>query len=607
MKVLVLASREMGEHRLAWAAAAYVAVAGAAFPWLKGLTGPALGEARAVLAVSLFLGFVLTLSAVLGAAMIPGDLANRRMGFYLARPVSVATLLAGRFLGAWLLAVGGGLVVLLPLWALKLPSSRPWPGVASLIALGAAGAVVTLLLAHVLSTAWRSRSLWILLELGAIGLFAWAFQASQLRLVQRGALDALPWLVGGMALPVAPLLAGAVYLQVARGRTDLKEGHRVLSWVLAAGLAGLALGGALFTQWTRGWGPATLTNFNLGPLAVKGDWMVLEGKGRFHEQAFLFNAATGEALEAPFWGAFSRDGKRYVWLDMAGDKVMVADLSVTPARIEARVELPPVERKSVYSLAAMSPEGKMVLLLRGKYLDLVDLETRRSVWHERPDYDFRAAKYLFPSEGLLREVRSRTSQSRIIRELDLGSGQWTETGLLPGNLRVLSAPDGRRALVADNSEFLICEARTGAVQGRFQPGAGHFLSEPVFREDGTLAVVEGSAGRGKLRILDGSGRNLWLLDLGMPVESAAIVIGPGTGKLFLNVFPPDAPSRLLVMDPAAGTLATLSTVSVMPRASSAPWSSLATRLRVGHEGGLGLVEATGGERQILPRSCKPTH
>ena len=109
-----------------------------------------------------------------------------------------------------------------------------------------------LLLGHLLGTAWRAGSLWILLELTAMSLFGWVFQALCLHLVKDGNLKPLPWLAGGMALALLPVLAIAAYVQLAWGRADLKAGQRLMSWALALGLVLVALGGAGFTPFALG-------------------------------------------------------------------------------------------------------------------------------------------------------------------------------------------------------------------------------------------------------------------------------------------------------------------------------------------------------------------
>jgi hypothetical protein len=244
MRLLSIAKREMAEQKMVWAAALFVALAGFALPWVKGLAGPAREDSRVVLAVGLNLGFSWGVCAVLGASAIPSDLASRRMGFYLSRPVSAGAILWGRLLGIWLLALGGGLVTILPQVLAHPREIGQW---AAMAAMASGFSLYVLLGAHLLGSAWRARNLWLLLGVAAATLFCWALSALMGRMVAFGAWDALPWLMGGACLLTLPVLAGAAWAQLALGRTDLNRGSRILALVLTGGLAAVVLCAALFT------------------------------------------------------------------------------------------------------------------------------------------------------------------------------------------------------------------------------------------------------------------------------------------------------------------------------------------------------------------------
>jgi len=240
MSIRVIAAREMAERKLVWVAAGYMALAGLALPYLRGLSGAPAADARGVLGVALNLAFVGTLAALLGAAMIPGDLASGRIGFYLVRPVSVAAVLWGRLLGGWLLAVAGGLVVVLP--QVVLGPWRDYRGWALVVGCTALLAIPVMLLAHVLAVSWRSRTLWILLDLTGLGLYGWFVVQLLIRLAmaRAGRVNLDAFLLAALVLPTLAL-AVAAQLQLDQGRTDLRRGHRWLALSLAGGLLVSAL------------------------------------------------------------------------------------------------------------------------------------------------------------------------------------------------------------------------------------------------------------------------------------------------------------------------------------------------------------------------------
>ena len=248
MNTLIIARRELTEHRLAWAAAVIAGLTGAAAPRLLTLLGQPSGDGTVFVALfSLNFGFTFALALVLGATMFPNDLGNRRLGFYLARPVSLGAILGGRFLGAWILAAGGGLLAgLLPV--LPHPETAHWVLWLELGAFNALVAIPCLLLAHVGGTLARSRSRWILLDLCTFGGYFASVPHLLERAFQRGGNPGTAWAMAiGTVLLVAVLTTG-IWRQLALGGTDLHRGHRALSLTCAAGLAATLLLGALLTR-----------------------------------------------------------------------------------------------------------------------------------------------------------------------------------------------------------------------------------------------------------------------------------------------------------------------------------------------------------------------
>ena len=240
MSLLIIARRELAEHRMAWAATAIAGPLGVLVLWMKGLAGQPLQDG--IMILSLSFGYAFALAVILGATMFPNDLANRRLGFYLTRPVSLGAILGGRFLGAWFLAAGGAFLTGLPLVLLHRNLALLW------LTIGAANAVVTvpiLLTAHLAGIMVRDRSRWVLLDLATLALVILALNWQFVRFSRLGqqAWHALPWLLaGGVAWGSLTLLA-AIWLQLSLGRADLARGHRILSLILALGLGVGMLGG----------------------------------------------------------------------------------------------------------------------------------------------------------------------------------------------------------------------------------------------------------------------------------------------------------------------------------------------------------------------------
>ncbi len=602
MKALVIAKREMAEQKLVWAAAAYVALAGIVVPWLKPM-----GDVRGILGVGLNLGFVAAVSAALGASMIPGDLQGGRMGFYFARPVSAGSVLLGRFLGAWLLVAGGGFLVALPQAAL---APRNAAGLSVVAGISAVGSIYILLAAHVLGTVFRSRSAWLLLDLAVMGAFGASMTWMTRHIAEGGAFRALPWFLGGSFLLLLPVLAGAVFLQLSRGGADLRRGHKVLSVSMALGLGVIALAGAGFSAWVRSGGPNSLSTFCVIDVAPTGGWITVLGEGRFHRQAFLLDTTTGATLDGEPGGLFSSDGRHYVAYDLRTSRVTDIDLGQTPPRVQRPWDLAIPEPKRWSHLRALSSDGRVVVIVTQDCLTVADLQVRRVLHQSRGKREFLGSRFIFLSGMKLREFCRAKDGSAPIRELDLTTGVWTETGRIQGNGQPIPDATAQRVLAAASDGFLVCDGRTGEELWRIRRGEGRSV-RPRFCSDGSIALLAEGLDGHVLRVLDASGRERWTRSLdGSKGMTAWLVPDPGTGRVLVALLEPGAApgdmagrkGRVVSADLAKGTLETVpgdGTLALGLFTGKAE-SPLASRLRVGAEGGLFLTGPGGASRTLIP-------
>jgi hypothetical protein len=589
----------MAEQRLVWAGAAFTALVAVAMPHLKGMPGDA-----TVAIIALYIGFVVAVPVVLGAAAFPGDLAGRRLGFYLARPVSTGTLLAGRLLGIWLLTLGGGAVVLLPYVVLHFSNLGQWAG---LLGFGAGFSLYALLLGHVLGMAWRSRSLWILLDLAALGGFGWAAGSLIQRLMQLGAYSAVSVLMGGFAVLALVVLAAAAYFGLERGRENLQRGHRVLALVLAGGLAATALAGLGFKAWVGAKAPTSLDTFEVMGAASRGEWMIVMGEGRFGRlQSMALNAATEESVEVPSYGMFSGDGRRYAWVCREEEAFGLAwaDLGgARPRRGWTRV----FGAGASCRLMALSEDGGLAAVQVENRLLVVDCGARRVVGNLELKGGYSNDVCQFLPNGTLCLYPHGVGEA--ILERDPATGAWTETGRIPakGLKRLFLSQD--RLLLTRPEGITVCEARTGAVLGRVEPSFGGNLWSPVVREDGSLAVLEGVRGRTVLRVLAPDGREIWSRAIvPSPTDLAGLVEEPGTGRILINcprtVAPAPLQGDLLVADPRADTLGVEAAGALLPlRLWGLPNSGpLALGLRLPNAGGLIYLAKDRAPRIVLRKA-----
>ena len=227
--VLAVFLRDLEERRFVFGAAAVSALAPFVVPVVRGLHGDEARQMQAWLGFLLAALFAAGLAITLGTTAISSDLAERRLGFYLSRPISGFALWAGKLGAACVATLGASALVYAPTLLaqrgspvlLDLPRGTP--------ALSVAAALVLVFAVHAGSLLLRPRSSLLALDMAALfvltvaavyvlRLFAMALAGVALRraTLALAAEVALGLLLGG-------LLAGP------RGRTDGRAAHATLS------------------------------------------------------------------------------------------------------------------------------------------------------------------------------------------------------------------------------------------------------------------------------------------------------------------------------------------------------------------------------------------
>jgi hypothetical protein len=610
MTIVTIARREMAERKLILVGAAWAALLAAAWPWLRHLAGMDAGSTR-VAALALTCSFSWVFAAFSGATMIPADLAQGRIGFYLTRPVSAGSILVGRFLGAWLLVLGSGLVVALGhvlFHPADLIQMAEWVGCVAL------SAIPVLFLFHLIGITWAARTWWVLVELAAVAGFGWTMATLVGSLLRAGCMKALPWLLIGVAGLVAVVLIGACFLQMEWGRADLRKGLRVQAVALATGLLGVVAVAALFALWLRGGGPATLDGFHVQAVAPKGDWISVSGYGRMHQQSFLLNARTGESVAAEPWGKFSGDGQHWASLRlMLGTGqfcVETADLNASPARTKILGSyLRPTEWSSPL-IAAVSPEGARAVLCFGREWWVIDLQVGRILEKETTPGAASNSRFCYFPGAVLREFRPLDEGAIAIREQDPATGQWRNTGQLAVKGGVRVDPVQGWLMGFSGTEYLVGDARSGAILGHLRPGSGGaFAMAPQPCGTNRLAAIELVSGDARLRFLDGTGQELW----SKPLPKAGqywICPESGTGRILVEALACTGAGgatadRLLEADPGTGSIITRPAAAQLLTGYQRldPVGALTSSLFLGRGGGL-LLAGPGGQSRVVIKSAR---
>lgn len=505
---LAIAVREIRERRFLLATAFVVGLLPvAASLW------PAVAEQRndELVAVLVGLAFPTAAALAVGASVVGRDLAEGRLGFYLARPISALSLWAGKFLGGYTLVALTFVLVVLP-FNVATGTLRGWlddKHAPSPLVLGPLALLLVMASAHVAASLYRSRSAWIALDLVLFVLAFAAIRQLMLRMAEAGAGEAIPagapyFLLGGALVPLA---ASAVQLAV--GRADPARGRRALSgtfWSLAGLLLGLLFG---LSSWVLATTPAETGGAPYGcDVAPRGGGLVFRGSnpGRAgYEPLFVMDGSTGAyarfSAERASRPVFTRDGRRAFWIARPPElfaidrrpSLVVAHFDGGPPRLE---ELPLAGGEALY-LLALDPEGRRALVYGRGFVAVVDaLSGATTARLEATLVD--AGEFL--PDGRVRLLgRPGGLSAIVVRDWNPRSGDGVERARVPATARsvtlglrgdqALLSPDGRELLLLDiaqgkqttvtrgesRNSLLFGAARIGLADGGIAVGVGNGL------------------------------------------------------------------------------------------------------------------------------------
>lgn len=423
--------RELFEWRWLLAAAPLLGLFAHLAPLLPGLRhhgNQAIEEAA--LLVFLFL-FGIGSAMVLGSSLVARDLAEGRLGFYLARPIPTPTLWLGKLLaglgllllilfglllptllidGPTLLAekIGGGdpggqppFSALGEATALQfldylLPANPAW---LQLLQFGAA-ILLILLGVHALATVLRDRGPWLAFDFAAL--------LGVLVLLRGAHAEMLGHqLYGPMVMAERALLFGSVValalalgVQLEWGRTDVGRGRRVLSLVAWGGLLACALLVRVYAHSASHPEIEDLETLDAGLLSPDGRWLLATGPMHGRSGAlgtFLLDLETppgadglpeghylGGLAPSTAAAAFSDDSRRLAWSQCR--TLVPTDCELRFAELEdpSPVLSAPPRKPTVaipidyfYTHLDLSPDGSRVGLARNHRFDAYELESGR--------------------------------------------------------------------------------------------------------------------------------------------------------------------------------------------------------------------------------------
>lgn len=633
MKIFTIARQEWNDKRMVWVAAFAVGLLCFAIPGLMGYRQMPLQDGRDAASVSVAFIFTGFMALICGAGMIAPDLQEGRFGFFLSRPVKPGELFFGKWLGAALVSLGVGLLVLLPTSLAQPSQELILPGLVPLTILALLGSLV----GHAFSTALRARTIWLLLDAITLLLLAAGTIWGGWRLL---AVDSgWEWMVLFVSALVACIVGLGIvgWRQVALARTDLKGHHRVLSIGAMALVLLLGLGG-----WTFIWNAVHVNAMNMGPafitrVARQGPWvhMMTESwlprfEGPKGNSNVLVNTDTGRGIRIGSGPLMSADGNRAIWsafipFTAGNQEIWMAELGPVDARVRrSEIQAPYLGRGQM----VLSADGRKLATVEGSAMVVYDLDMGTLLARGPADsahfMNTWKNNLLFIGPDTLRcynreSTSGHDDDSISIWEMDLNSGRIRTTGhiSLPGEGRTTLLdrnPTLDQLLVYRSNEksrqIYLCDGRTGAIKQTLKPEGENPLSRAGFLSDGSI-VFAGVTGWGSgsywAKHLDATGQELALLHLG-----AARSPGPGIRR-YIRPGAETKPGLLILRTSESNDLKTYAhqnyevdfkanTVRTIPEQAWEPGGlgddllgpvtpgSLPTRLRVGLDGAVSIRE-----------------
>jgi hypothetical protein len=562
---VAIAWREI-EERWTWLGLAVVL--GLA-PFAATLVGIRDHDMQGAIALILFSLLAVISTLVFGSSIMAGDLAQGRLGFLLARPVSWRSLWAGK-LAATVLLAGSSVLVMVPaLVAIKGLQT------AAVLAMDLVGTIVFvswivigIAVGQSVTISLKSRSPWLLVDLaGAVTSVYFGLRVLG-RLELSGALghDAT-----GFAIPLAAVGLAAVIATAApfaRGGVNVRRAHSALSTAAWAVIGTLLLVGWLVGGWAAHPRATDFRKVWVGETDARGRWVTLlgQGRGRSEHQPALFFAPdatsvptlVGSGLMQPWSVAVSDDGDTAAWIEGRSDfrsapfegiaeDVYFARASATDP-VDLHLALPLVPEGNTL---ALSPSGDRLAVSMPDRLQVFDLATRRVATQvEMPHVLFsRQARFVSDDAIILYGSLTRGGSLEIVR-VSLSSARAEVTGHMEAAHRLVLGRQGR-LLAVDFSlrRVRLHDAISGQILATLADDRTSTPPEGVFTADGRIAVLAVKGGQARLRVFTEVGNEAGAIDLG-PTGGGSRLDVDSRGRLLVGFFRTDRTRETVIIDPA---------------------------------------------------------
>jgi len=622
---VAVARREFAEKRIVLLVAAVLGLAPlAVVPLFAGAARRA-PDMRASVAVVSTCALAAGLSLALGASIVAAERANRRLGFFLSRPISVASLWWGKLTGALALVVASAAIAASPAFVADRDLSvlRDLAGSAAAAFSAALGAcLLLLLLGNFVATIVKSRSGFAILDLvlaAAVGLIAWNAGARLYR-VSTDPNDFARRVWTGAALLVVIALAAAGYRALARGRTDPVGAHRAQSAAAWSILGVAALAFAIHVGWVLAAAPADLSTIeNAYTLGSDGS-VVLAGIARGARADFLFDERTSRSIRMhDAWPVLSADGRTAAWAESeerSGPSVVWTLPFDKPGASPVATRISLRWPRQLF----LSDDGARIGAIDGGTLTVAETSSSRSLGSVRILSDSRSyASAYFAAPEIIRIFRWRLNgpaepEAVDILEFDVARHSLTRTGgtepmRSAGLFRNLA---GTRFVGVERHEaaarVTLRDARSGAVLAVLREADVMRAAIPLFVSDERVVLLHDDGRAASLDVFSKTGAHERTIPLGLAGRIAAGGEA-APGKLLVSLSPTFAGGRPgpFVLGIADLDRGTFERAAEGLRPVRSPWltprpprpGSEATKLFLDQSGRLVRFDPASGDRRFV--------
>lgn len=484
-------------------------------------------------------------AVVSGGSVILRDLAERRMSFWFARPISPAALWIGKAsAGLATCLLSFGIIVMPAMLSGGTAWKNYWLGETSVLAVSALGISVLFLVSHACATMLRSKSLLLALDffllivsIGALLLLVWPVALG-------GAVVVTKWLAISIAVAVLVLLAVAPVWQLEHGRADIRRSHAAFSRFFWPGIGAIVFVTGGYVAWLISATPEDFHGTLMVEQPARGSRVLLSGttRGRGDYTAtFVADRGTGRyerVATPPWWGVeWSKDGNVLAWLQPSG----LFSMKSLELYVNGRGTGIPLDFSSRFVL---SDDGTRAAVGSGNSITVYDLATG-GVLASAAGFDPRGrASFWFVTND---QVRAIEVPPLRITEIDVRTR--TKTSSQP---RAMTAPRGAySASVSGDGRLLFVGGPNVVADGRTGEPVATIPGTYVFARmlnDGSVAGISYATGTPHLQLYAPDGRRLHDLALA-PARNVWISGEIEGGKLMLATI-----GAMYVVDLRSGTV-----------------------------------------------------